>query len=36
MFVRNLPKSGKTPEDVLEFVHLGEADIVAKAKEIAG
>jgi transketolase len=36
MFVRNLPKSGKTPEDVLEFVHLGEADIVAKAKAIVG
>ncbi|HVS72002.1 MAG TPA: transketolase [Phycisphaerae bacterium] len=36
LFIRNLPKSGKTPEDVLEFVHLGEADILAKAKSLVG
>jgi len=32
MVVRNIPKSGKTPEDVLAYVHLSEADIVAAAK----
>jgi transketolase len=36
MYVRNLPKSGKTPEDVLAYCHLSEADIVAKAKAVVG
>ncbi len=35
MFIQNLPKSGKTPEDVLGYCHIGEADIVAKAKSMA-
>ena len=34
MYVRNLPKSGRTPDDVLAYVHLSEADIVAKAKAL--
>lgn len=34
LVVRNFPKSGKTPEDVLAYVHLSEADIVAKAKAV--
>jgi transketolase len=32
MVVRNMPKSGKTPEDVLAYCHLADTDIVAKAK----
>jgi len=36
MVVRNLPKSGKTPEDVLAYCHLSEADIIAKAKSLVG
>jgi transketolase len=36
MYVKNLPKSGKTPEDVLAYVHLSEGDIVAKAKSMVG
>jgi transketolase len=32
MFIQNLPKSGRTPEDVLEYVHLGAEEILAKAK----
>ena len=36
MYVQNLPKSGKTPEDVLAYCHLSEADIVAKAKAMVG
>ncbi len=34
MVVRNLPKSGKTPEDVLAYVHLSEADILATARTL--
>ena len=29
--VRNIPKSGKTPDDVLAYVHLAESDILAAA-----
>jgi transketolase len=29
MFVRQIPKSGRTPEDVLRFLHLSADDIVA-------
>ena len=36
MFVHNLPKSGKTPEDVLAYCHLGETDILARAKTLVG
>ena len=36
LVLRNLPKSGKTPEDVLAYCHLSESDILAKAKAMAG
>ena len=36
LVVRKFPKSGKTPDDVLNYVHLSEADIVARAKAVAG
>ncbi len=36
LYVRNLPKSGRTPEDVLEYCHLSEADIVAAAQKFVG
>jgi transketolase len=36
LVVRNLPKSGKTPEDVLAFCHLADTDILAKAKAMVG
>jgi len=36
MVVRNIPKSGKTPEDLLAYCHLSEADILAKAKAMVG
>ena len=36
MVVRNIPKSGKTPEDLLAYCHLSEADILAKAKALVG
>ena len=36
MYVQNFPKSGKTPEDVLAYVHLSDADILAKAKALVG
>ncbi|MCL2646804.1 MAG: transketolase [Phycisphaerales bacterium] len=36
MAVRNLPKSGKTPEDVLAYCHLAVSDIVDKAKGLVG
>ncbi len=37
MYIQNLPKSGKTPEDVLAYCHLADTDILAKAKTmIAG
>jgi transketolase len=36
MYVTNLPKSGKTPEDVLAYCHLSETDIVNKAKSLVG
>lgn len=32
--VRNLPKSGKTPEDVLAYVHLSEKDIAEAARKM--
>jgi transketolase len=35
MTVRNLPKSGKTPEDLLAYTHLSVKDIVAAAKPLA-
>jgi len=34
MVVRNIPKSGKTPEDVLAYCHLSEADIVKTAASL--
>lgn len=36
MYVQNLPKSGKTPEDVLAYCHLGDVDILARAKTLVG
>jgi transketolase len=36
MVVRNIPKSGKTPEDLLAYCHLAEADILAKARTMVG
>lgn len=36
MYVRNLPKSGKTPNDVLAYVHLSEEDIVNHATKFVG
>jgi transketolase len=35
MNLRRVPKSGKTPEDVLAYVGLSESDIVSRAKELA-
>ena len=34
--LRNLPKSGKTPEDVLAYCHLAESDIIAAATKFVG
>jgi len=34
IIVRNIPKSGKTPEDLLAYCHMSEADILAKAKTL--
>jgi transketolase len=34
LVVRNIPKSGKTPEDLLAYCHLSDADILAKAKAL--
>jgi transketolase len=34
MAIHRLPKSGKTPEDVLAYVNLAEPDILAKAREL--
>jgi transketolase len=34
--VRNIPKSGKTPEDLLAFCHMADTDILAKAKAMVG
>jgi transketolase len=36
MNVRRIPKSGKTPEDVLAYVGLSEGDVVARAGEVVG
>jgi transketolase len=36
LVVRNIPKSGKTPEDLLAYCHLSDADILAKAKALVG
>jgi len=36
MTVKRMPKSGKTPEDVLALCGLSTADIVSKAKSLAG
>ena len=36
MTVNLLPKSGKTPEDVLAYCHLADTDIVNKAKSLVG
>lgn len=36
MAVRNLPKSGKTAEDVLAYCHLAESDIVATVTKLIG
>lgn len=33
--VRNMPKSGRTPDDVLAYVHLAVSDIVAAAAGLA-
>jgi transketolase len=33
--VRNVPKSGRTPDDVLAYVHLAVSDIVAAAAGLA-
>ena len=35
MFVRSIPKSGRTPEDVLSALHLSAADIVQTALKLA-
>jgi transketolase len=32
LFVRNIPKSGRTAEDVLAYVHLSVSEIVQAAK----
>jgi hypothetical protein len=34
MFVRRIPKSGRTPDDVLRFVGLSTDDIVRAAAEL--
>ena len=34
LFVRNIPKSGRTAEDVLAYVHLSVAEIVQAAKTL--
>ena len=36
LVIRNIPKSGKTPEDLLAYCHMSETDILAKAKEMVG
>jgi transketolase len=36
MFVRNMPKSGETPEDLLAYCHLSAGDILEKAKGMVG
>lgn len=33
--VRNVPKSGREPDDVLAYVHLAVGDIVAAAANLA-
>jgi transketolase len=34
--VHRIPKSGRTPDDVLAYVHLSVSDIVDAAGELAG
>lgn len=36
MFVRRVPKSGRTPEDVLEYVGLSREAIASAARELVG
>lgn len=36
LFVRNIPKSGRTPEDLLAYVHLSVSDVAHAATELAG
>ncbi|MGE5365755.1 MAG: hypothetical protein ACM3PO_00555 [Betaproteobacteria bacterium] len=36
LFVRNIPKSGRTPDDLLAYVHLSVPAIVRAATELAG
>jgi transketolase len=36
LFVRNIPKSGRTPEDLLAYVHVSVPEIVRTAAELAG
>lgn len=36
LYLRNLPKSGKTAEDVLAYCHLAEPDILAAAAKLVG
>jgi hypothetical protein len=36
LFVRNIPKSGRTPDDLLAYVHVSVAEIVRTAAELAG
>ena len=35
MTVRNMPKSGRSPDDVLAYVHLAVSDIVARATALS-
>lgn len=36
LFVHNIPKSGRTPEDLLAYVHLSVSDVAHAATELAG
>jgi transketolase len=36
LFVRNIPKSGRTPDDLLAYVHVSVAEIIRTAAELAG
>jgi transketolase len=36
LFVRNIPKSGRTPDDLMAYVHVSVPEIVRTAAELAG
>ena len=36
MYVGRFPKSGKTADDILDYVGLGMQQVIAKARQIAG